>query len=125
MFAKILRHCVLVVVGILSAHSTACAQGNVVFVPPLAPTNGYPTNLVIFHWPVTTSNYYQIVTLPKQPIFGPIFPRPWTSGDWDPRFALPPGVNGEVLCMATVGTDLYLGGRFTRVGGLATGGLAR
>ena len=38
------------------------------------------------------------------------------DGYWDPRFSLPPGVNGEVQCAAFFRGDLYVGGRFTRAG---------
>lgn len=49
------------------------------------------------------------------------------SGDenWQSGFVLPPGVDGPVLAMVTVGQDLYVGGSFEKAGEVTVNGLAR
>src|SRR5947209_8453689 len=43
---------------------------------------------------------------------------------WDDRFG-PPGVNGEVKILTTVGDDIYVGGDFTRAGSIPALNIAR
>ncbi len=49
------------------------------------------------------------------------------AGDenWEPGFVLPPGFDGEVLAIATIGSDLYIGGSFERAGDVTVNGIAR
>jgi hypothetical protein len=47
-----------------------------------------------------------------------VFAAPSASGVWSSQFGLPPGANGPVYAMATVGTNLYVGGGFTQIAGV-------
>lgn len=44
---------------------------------------------------------------------------------WQPGFGVPEGTNGEVLAMVWARGNLYIGGKFTAVGGVAARNLAR
>jgi hypothetical protein len=44
---------------------------------------------------------------------------------WQPGFGVPQGTNGEVLAMVWARGSLYIGGRFTAVGGVAARNVAR
>jgi hypothetical protein len=44
---------------------------------------------------------------------------------WQPGFGVPEGTNGEVLAMVWARGNLYIGGRFTAVGGIAARNVAR
>ncbi len=44
---------------------------------------------------------------------------------WQSGFILPPGVDGEVNTMVATGTQLYVGGRFEKAGGLVVNNVAR
>jgi hypothetical protein len=44
---------------------------------------------------------------------------------WQPGFGVPEGTNGEVLAMVWARGNLYIGGRFTAVGGVAARNVAR
>jgi hypothetical protein len=46
------------------------------------------------------------------------------AGRWDDRFN-PPGPDGEVMAIATIGGDLYIGGNFTHIGNLHANHIAR
>lgn len=45
--------------------------------------------------------------------------------NWESRFVLAPGLNGEVYAMVAMGTNLYAGGAFTKAGDIPTRGIAR
>ncbi|HEY0456319.1 MAG TPA: hypothetical protein VGE41_08080, partial [Verrucomicrobiae bacterium] len=45
--------------------------------------------------------------------------------NWDPNFAPPPGLNGDVYCSTTIGNDLYVGGFFTKAGNVQANSIAR
>ena len=45
--------------------------------------------------------------------------------NWESRFVLAPGLNGEVFAILSMGTNLYAGGAFTSAGAQGTAGLAR
>lgn len=47
------------------------------------------------------------------------------KGTWDSQFTLPPGLNGYVYAMASLGNDLYVGGLFTEVGSNAISGVVK
>src|SRR5262245_29600654 len=47
------------------------------------------------------------------------------DGYWDPRFDLPPGVNGAVASVVSMGRDVFVGGEFTIAGNKNIEGLAR
>ena len=47
------------------------------------------------------------------------------KGSWDTQFALPPGLNGEVHALVSVGNDLYVGGFFTKAGPVPANGVAK
>lgn len=47
------------------------------------------------------------------------------KGTWDPQFTPPPGLNGPVYAMASTGNDLYVGGAFSKAGGIAANGVAK
>src|SRR5690348_14574174 len=46
------------------------------------------------------------------------------KGAWDSRFTLPPGLNGQVNAMVSMGNFLVVGGSFSRAGGVEARGLA-
>src|SRR5258705_9683246 len=56
---------------------------------------------------------------------GPISAAESASGAWSSKFPLPPGANGPVMAMATVGSNLYVGGAFTEIGGVHARTLAK
>ena len=45
--------------------------------------------------------------------------------NWESRFVLAPGLNGEVFAMVSIGTNLYAGGAFSKAGDIQTRGIAR
>src|SRR4051812_17445861 len=45
--------------------------------------------------------------------------------NWDDGFAAPPGLNGNVRCSRTFGSDLYVAGPFTMAGNVEANGIAR
>ncbi|MDB6020422.1 MAG: hypothetical protein JWQ04_279 [Pedosphaera sp.] len=47
------------------------------------------------------------------------------NGTWDPQFTLPPGINGPVYAIATSGNSLYVGGAFSKAGGVAANSIAK
>ncbi len=47
------------------------------------------------------------------------------AGHWDSGFRLPPGVNGTVNAMASLGNNLYVGGSFSRAGSVTANSIAR
>src|SRR4051794_19301210 len=47
------------------------------------------------------------------------------KGTWDSRFTLPPGLNGHVYAMASIGNDLFAGGLFTEVGSNTSHGVLK
>src|SRR5262245_42079249 len=55
------------------------------------------------------------------------FNAPGASGDenWDDRFGLPPGLNGTVSSVLTLGRYTYVGGSFTKAGETNAVGIAR
>jgi trimeric autotransporter adhesin len=46
------------------------------------------------------------------------------KGTWDSRFTLPPGLNGSVNAMVSMGQFLVVGGSFSRAGGVEARGVA-
>src|SRR4051794_16944451 len=46
------------------------------------------------------------------------------KGSWDSRFTLPPGLNGPVNAMVSMGNFLVVGGSFSRAGNVEARGVA-
>jgi hypothetical protein len=47
------------------------------------------------------------------------------SGNWDPQFTVPSGLNGPVYAMVSQGNSLYVGGAFSKAGAIGAYGVAR
>src|SRR4051812_21782875 len=80
-------------------------------------------------------SYHRILMKPAYVVLGLLFlgitgfehPLCAAAGDenWDSNFAPPAGLNGEANCAVHLGGNLYVGGAFSKAGGLDAPGIAR
>lgn len=102
--------------GSLIASNTAAEEQGQWDSPALSSTFGTDIGSTIQGW----SLFPPVIVSPPVTI-----QLPSLGGSWDPRFGLPPGVNGRVFCAVIFRGELYLGGLFTLAGTNSSKGIAR